>query len=165
MSKILKYILFRTVLVIITLHTIIPHPHSDELTEEEHFELHEKSNSLIGIIRLAFHESDDESLDNLIYTQYESVKKIDSKHKYPTVSLFNTIQSIVEKRESEKIVKSNTNSFNKLLFLILSNSWSYLIGSTLLATIFLRVKSNSMKSASCHLYSSSFPGNNQRSHR
>jgi len=120
MSEILKYVLFRTVLVIITLHTIIPHPHSDELTGEEHFELHKKSNSLIGIIRLAFHESDDESLDNLIFTQYESVKKIDSKHKYPEVSLFNNNQSIIEKRETEEIVKSNTNNFNRLLFVKLN---------------------------------------------
>ena len=106
--------------MIITLHTIIPHPHSDELTKEEHFELHKKSNSLIGIIRLAFHESDDESLDNLIYTQYESVKKINSKHKYPEVSLFNNIQSIIEIRETGEIVKSNTNNFNKLLFVKLN---------------------------------------------
>ncbi len=120
MTKILKYILFRAVLVIITLHTVIPHPHSDELTEEEHFELHKKSNSLIGIIRLAFHESNDESLDNLVFAQYESVKKIDSKYKYPKVSLFNNIQSIVEKREPEKIVKSNTNNFNRLFFVKLN---------------------------------------------
>jgi quinol monooxygenase YgiN len=120
MNKILKYILFRTVLVIITLHTIIPHPHSDELTEEEHSELHKNSNSLFGIIRLAFHESGDESLDNLIYTQYESVNKVDSKHTYPKVSLFNNIQSIVEKRETKKTVKSSTNNFNRLLFVKLN---------------------------------------------
>ena len=120
MSKILKYILFKTVLIIIALHSVIPHPHSDELTEEKHFELHKKSNSLFGFIRLTFHDNDDESLDNLIYIQYESVKKIDSKHKYPKLSLFNNIQSIVEKRESEKIVKSNTNNFNKLLFVKLN---------------------------------------------
>lgn len=116
MNKILKYILFRFVLIVIVLHAIIPHPHSDELTQEKHSELHKNSNSLFGIIKLAFHESDDESLDNLIYTQYESVKKIDSKHTYPNVSLLNNFQSIIEKRETEKIVKSNTNNFNRLLF-------------------------------------------------
>ena len=112
--------LFRTVLIIVTLHAIIPHPHSDELTEEKHFELHKKTNSLIGIISLAFHESDDENLDNLVFAQFESVKKIDSKSKYPKVSLLNNIQSIVEKRELEKIVKSNTNNFNRLLFVKLN---------------------------------------------
>lgn len=120
MNKILKYILFRFVLIVIVLHAIIPHPHSDELTEEEHSELHKNSSSLFGIVKLAFHESDDESLDNLIYTQYESVKKIDCKHTYPNVSLLNNIQSIVEKRETEKIVKSNANNFNKLLFVKLN---------------------------------------------
>jgi len=120
MSEILKYILFRTVLVIITLHTIIPHPHSDELTGEEHFELHKKSNSLIGIIRLVFHESDDESLDNLIFAKYESVKKIDSKHKYPKVSIFDNTTSIVGKIVTRKIVKWNTSNFNRLLFVKLN---------------------------------------------
>jgi quinol monooxygenase YgiN len=120
MSKILKYILFRTVFVIITLHAIIPHPHSDELTEEEHLELHKKSNSLIGIIRLAFHETDDENLDNLIFARYESVKKIDFKHKHPKVSTFENTTSIVGKIATEKTVKWNTNNFDKLLFVKLN---------------------------------------------
>ena len=120
MSKILKYILFRIVLVIITLHTIIPHPHSDELTEEKHFELHNESNSLIGFIRLTFHESNDENLDNLIFAEYESDKKLDSKCKYPKVSIFNNRQSLVGKRETGKIVKRNTHNFNRLLFVKLN---------------------------------------------
>jgi len=120
MSKILKYILFRAVLVIITLHAVIPHPHSDKLTVEEHFKLHKESNSLIGIISLAFHESDDESLDNLIFAKYESVKKIDSKHKYPKVAIFDYTTSIVGKIVAKKIVKWNTNNFNRLLFVKLN---------------------------------------------
>ena len=120
MSKILKYILFRIVLVIITLHTIIPHPHSDELTEEKHFELHNESNSLIGFIILTFHESNDENLDNLIFAEYESDKKLDSKCKYPKVSIFNNRQFLVGKRETEKIVKRNTHNFNRLLFVKLN---------------------------------------------
>jgi hypothetical protein len=120
MSKILKYILFRTVLIVIALHTVIPHPHSDELTKEKHFEFHKKSNSLFGIIRLAFHESNDDNLDNLIFVQNESVKKIDSKHKYPIVSLINNIQPNVEKRETEKIIESNTNNFYRLFFVKLN---------------------------------------------
>jgi len=120
MIKIFEKILFNSVLVLILLHTIIPHPHSDELTEEKHFELHQKSNSLIGIIKLAFHESNDNNLDNLIFAQYDSAKKIGSKYKYPKISLFNNTQSIVEKRETEKIVKSNTNNFKRLLFVKLN---------------------------------------------
>jgi len=120
MIAVLKYILFRIVLVVITLHTIIPHPHSSELTEEKHLELHKKSNSLIGIIRLAFHESEDESLDNLIYAQYESVKKIDSKHKYPKVTIFENKISLLGKVVTRKIVEWNTNNFDKLLFVKLN---------------------------------------------
>jgi hypothetical protein len=120
MVKLFKKILFNSVLVVILLHTVIPHPHSDELTEEKHFELHKKSNSLIGIIRLAFHESDDENLDNLIFAQYESVNKTDSKPKYPKVLLFNKTPSLTVKRETEKIVKWNTDNFNRLLFVKLN---------------------------------------------
>ncbi len=120
MKEVLKYILFRTVLIIIALHAIIPHPHSDELSGQKHLELHEKSNSLIGIIRLAFHENNDENLDNLIFTQFESVKKIDSKHKFPRVSIFNNTTLVVGNIVTEKIVKKNTNNFNKLLFVKLN---------------------------------------------
>ncbi len=120
MCKILEYILFRVVLVIITLHTFIPHPHSDELTKEKHFELHKNSNSLFGLIRLAYHESNDDSLDNITFAQYESVKNINAKHKYPKVSLFNKIQSNIEKKETEKIVKSNTNNTDRLFFVKLN---------------------------------------------
>lgn len=120
MSKILKYILFRTVLIVIVLHAIIPHPHSDELTEEKHFELHKESNSIIGFIRLTLHESDDKNLDNLIFAEYESVKNLDSKCKNPKISIFNNIQSLVEERETEKILKWNTNNFDKFLFVKLN---------------------------------------------
>jgi hypothetical protein len=120
MVNFFKKILFNSVLVLILLHTCIPHPHSHELTEKEHFEFHKKSNSLIGIISLAFHESDDENLDNLIFTQYESVKKIDSKHKYPKVSIFDNTTSRVGKIVAKKIVKWNTNNFNRLLFVKLN---------------------------------------------
>ena len=120
MRKILKYILFRTVLVIIIFHTIIPHPHSDELTEEKHLEFHKNSKSLIGILRLAFHESNDENLDNLIFAQYESVEKIDLKHKDLKVSIFDDASSIVGKRARGKIIKWNTNNFNNVLFVKLN---------------------------------------------
>jgi len=120
MSKILKYILFRTVLIVIALHAVIPHPHSDELTEEKHFELHQNSNTLIGIIRLTFHESNDENLDNLIFVQLERTKKLDYKCKYPKTSNLNRSLSITKERETEKIVVSSINNFNSLLFVKLN---------------------------------------------
>lgn len=120
MNKVLKYILFRAALVIITLHTIIPHPHADKLTKEKHLELHKESNSFIGLIRLVFHESDDESLDNLIFAKYEGVNKIDNKYKYPKVSMFNNTHSVIEKKETENKIKCNTNNFDRLLFVKLN---------------------------------------------
>lgn len=118
MIKILKYLFFRTILVIISLHAIIPHPHSNELTKEKHVELHKKSNSFIGIIRLVFHESDDEILDDLIFAQFQTIKKSDNKYKYPTLSIVNKIQFIVEKTEKGKKIKWNANNFDRLHFVI-----------------------------------------------
>ncbi len=120
MNKILKYLLFRIVLVVITLHAIIPHPHSYELTKAKHLELHKNSNSLVGIIRLAFHESNDENLDHLLYAQYEIVKKTDSKYTYPKLFIFNKDLFIVENIETEKIEQSNITNFKKLLFVKLN---------------------------------------------
>ena len=118
MSKLLKYILLNTVVVIVTLHSVVPHPHSNELTEENHLELHKKANSLIGLIRFAFHESNDEGLDSLIYAQYgfECIKKIDTKLKCPKVSLLNSIPSNVQKREAGNPVISITTDFKRLFF-------------------------------------------------
>lgn len=113
MNKILKYILFRTVLVIITLHTIIPHPHSIELTDENHIELHKKSNSIIGIIKLVLHESDDESLDNLIICQNANVNKVNSKFKNPAALIINKTNLIIE--EKEKTIQWYSNDFIGLI--------------------------------------------------
>lgn len=111
-----KYILFKVVLVVITLHTIVSHPHSEELTKEKHLELHKNANSLIGIIRLTLHESNDESLDNLVYTSYECLKKIDFKVKHPDVSTFNDFSFIVHEKETSELIISNTDNFKILLF-------------------------------------------------
>ncbi len=122
MSNILKYILFRIVLVIVTLHTIIPHPHSNELTNEKHSEIHQKSNSLIGIIRLAFHESNDENLDNLVYAQYGNVTKLNSINKFPKISILNDSHFEIENRKTEKRVSVRINDLNKILFVKLNGS-------------------------------------------
>ncbi len=126
MNKILRYILFRTVLVIITLHTVIPHPHSDELTNEEHFEIHQKSDFLIGIIRLVFHESNDENLDNLIYAKYKSVKNTNFKNpnSNPNIPILNDLRFGIKERKTEKKVSLVINDFKKIFFAKL-NSLNY----------------------------------------
>lgn len=116
MRKIISDILFSLVLGVITLHAAIPHPHSNELTEEEHFELHENTDSIVGLLRLTFHESEDDNLDNLIFTQYESAKKIELKHLNPTALFSDSPLTIVEKAKTSKALARNTDNFIKLLF-------------------------------------------------
>lgn len=40
---------------ILLLHSFLPHSHHDELSEEEHIEVHEEAVTLLDFIRLAFH--------------------------------------------------------------------------------------------------------------
>lgn len=102
MSKVLKYILFRTALVIIVLHTFIPHPNSNKLTDEKHSEIHQKSSCLIGIIRLAFHENNDESLDNLVSVQLKKSSTFNYKHPKLYSSLIKRQFTIKEKHLKKK---------------------------------------------------------------
>lgn len=115
MRKIISDILFSLVLGVITLHAAIPHPHSNELTEKEHFELHKKTHSIVGFLKLTFHESEDENLDNLIFTQYESAKKIEGKHSNPVATCSDSLLTIVEKAKTSKAPAWKTDNFIKLL--------------------------------------------------
>ncbi|VAV84537.1 hypothetical protein MNBD_BACTEROID02-1609 [hydrothermal vent metagenome] len=118
--KILRRILFNTVLVVILLHTFIPHPHSDEMTKKEHIKLHNTSNSLYSILKNAFHESNDESLDNLIVAQYHIANKTKHTYPYPTIAIkdfypLGNVKTIVRKR----VIRSIDN-FNKLFIVKLN---------------------------------------------
>ncbi|MCF6213820.1 MAG: hypothetical protein L3J45_07335 [Flavobacteriaceae bacterium] len=79
MVEIIKKILFKSVLIIILLHALIPHKHSDEMSKEEHFEFHQDNVGFINILKIFFHESDDENLDNLYFVQYNLDKPQQNK--------------------------------------------------------------------------------------
>jgi len=120
MYEILKFILFRTVLIVVALHAIITHPHENELTLEKHLKLHQESNSLIGIIRLAFHENNDENLDNLMFVKFENVKKLNYNLTYSTTSSLNSTLPTEIERKTKKTNNSSIDNFNKLLFVKLN---------------------------------------------
>lgn len=119
-SKTVLQLLFSTAIVIIALHNLIPHLHSSKLSKEEHFQLHHQSNSVIGLIRLALHESGEDNLVNLIYTQNEGLKKIDFKHKNPIYGLINYTSLPKGLVLRAKTIKWNTDNFNNLLFVRLN---------------------------------------------
>ena len=100
----IKKILFNSVLAVILLHTFIPHPHSDEMTEKQHSALHENSDTLFGIITIAFHESNDKDLDNLIVAQYDRVTKNIIKHQYSPIATPYGNFSIIENKIVGKIL-------------------------------------------------------------
>ncbi len=120
MNTILKYILFRIVLVVIVLHAIIPHPHSDEISKEKHVVIHQESNSLIGIIRLAFHENNDEYLDNLVVFPVKNIKTLDDKTSFSSVAILSTLFPEREVHNSKKETLTYHNDFHKNLFVKLN---------------------------------------------
>lgn len=87
MNKIFKNILFNSALAVILLHTIIPHPHSEEMVAKAHIKLHTNSHSIYGILRLIFHESNDENLDSLVIAQYNIGKKTNVDNQFPEINI------------------------------------------------------------------------------
>ncbi len=115
MNKLIQNILFKSVLVIILLHIGIPHPHADELTTEEHLKLHKNSKSLLGYLKFAFHEIEDDNLDNLICLESNKTISID---KIITPFIFNnSIKFKIEfyKKTIEQKLK-NAPKLNNILF-------------------------------------------------
>lgn len=70
-----RSILFGLPLLIIGLHTFIPHTHEDHLSREEHQLIHLEKNSLLDILKLLFHQSQDEALDHLVLDDKEGTVK------------------------------------------------------------------------------------------
>jgi prenyltransferase beta subunit len=120
MIRLIKEILFHSVLVVIVLHAFIPHPHSYEMTEKEHIAFHENSNTLFETISIAFHESNDENLDNLIVAQYDIVKINKITYQYTSIAILYSPFSEIEKKTVEKITQTNTDSPNKLFIVKLN---------------------------------------------
>jgi len=73
----LRKILFFNVVVVMVLHTLIPHKHHGEMTDEEHNITHNKANEIIDIIRLAFHQGSSNNLDYYTLSEPLSLSKID----------------------------------------------------------------------------------------
>lgn len=107
MHKIFRNILFHSALLVILLHTVIPHPHSEDLGLKEHHKLHSNSHSIYGVLRLIFHESNDENLDSLVFAQYNIDKKIkvENQHLAIAITYFNT--SKIVNKKVYKNLKSN----------------------------------------------------------
>lgn len=75
MKNFFKYTFFSFSLAIIILHTIVPHPHSTELSPSEHILIHKDTDSFFGWMKMVFHEIDDDNLDFLYCSQYRNQKK------------------------------------------------------------------------------------------
>jgi len=105
---------------VILLHTFIPHPHFDEMTEKEHIALHKNSNKLFDIISISFHESNNENLDNLLVAQYDIVKRNKITYQNSTIAILYSTFSVIEKTTVEKITQTNTDSPNKLFIVKLN---------------------------------------------
>lgn len=114
MIKIVNKIFFNTAVIVILLHASIAHLHANEMTEKQHSAMHNNANTLIGIISLGFHESNDENLDNVVTVHYDTseVKSINPPQ-FATISHLRTF-SHVEQSISKSIVVTNVEISNCL---------------------------------------------------
>lgn len=117
MGKFFRNILFNAALAVILLHTIIPHPHSGDMAEKEHIELHDNSDSLYGILRFVFHENNDENLDSLVFAQYNIDNKTKIKWQCPEINITHFQTSKIVNKTVYKNLKSNLNK----LFIVTLN--------------------------------------------
>ncbi len=129
MTEIIKRLLFKSVVVILLLHACIPHKHRGEMTETAHLKLHQDNDSLIDILKIVFHEGDDEYLDNLFF----------EKNKFDTSTQYFNNQSQKNITEDVKILRNNIQLFGK------SDSWTC-------SNIFI-VKLNGLRAPPTTLYS------------
>ena len=107
MYKIFRNILFHSALLVILLHTIIPHPHSEDLRLKEHSIIHSNSHSIYGVLRLIFHESNDENLDSLVFYQYSIDKKIKVENQNLAIDITYFNASKIVNKKVYKNLKSN----------------------------------------------------------
>jgi len=70
-QNIIKKSMFNTVLILVLLHSFIPHRHADEMSDSEHSFFHQNSDSFIDFFENIFHENDDSNLDDLLFLRSE----------------------------------------------------------------------------------------------
>lgn len=94
MIRFLKYIFMYPVLLLIMLHTFIPHAFSNSLPVTNHVEIHKESHhNLLGLFGLIFHEKHEKNLHDLNTFQ---VKVLNDFSKPDLTSLFHPgLQEIV----------------------------------------------------------------------
>ncbi len=75
-----KNILFINVVVILLLHSFIPHKHHNEMAYEEHYIVHENANGIIDLIGLVLHEGSSENLETIILSKENVMKDIERSY-------------------------------------------------------------------------------------
>lgn len=112
MIEIIKKLLFKSVVVVLLLHACIPHKHRDEMSEKAHIKIHQDNDSLIDILKIVFHEGDDEYLDNLFFAKnnYDvSPQFFSNQHpdKKGSPAIKNCIKGVQLHRKPDNCIYSN----------------------------------------------------------
>jgi len=111
-KKGIQSVLFKCVVVIVLLHTCIPHRHREEMSEKAHIKLHQNNDNLIGILKIVFHEGYDEYLDNLFFAKNNyDVSPQYFSNQYPdkngSPAIKNCIKGVQLYRKSDNCIDSN----------------------------------------------------------
>lgn len=72
----IRFIMFLEAVMVILLHTFIPHVHHGEMTFESNLKAHAKAHTIFEILGLKFHKHLSGDLTNYTLSQSSSLKKI-----------------------------------------------------------------------------------------
>lgn len=73
----IRNILFFHVVVILILHTLIPHKHHSEMTYQEHYSSHTNAKGIFGFISLVFQNGSTDTLPYFIFSEQNYLNKFE----------------------------------------------------------------------------------------
>ncbi len=115
----IKNILLINVVVIIFLHSLVPHMHHMEMTFVDHKKAHENANDILDYLGLVFHEGVNYNLENFVSEESGRFKNFDSRDLNLLVNSCYTKNDILYSHENPFLRTLHQNSLTE--FIKLSN--------------------------------------------
>jgi len=111
MINFFKNILFGCVLIVLLFHITIPHTMDAEMSNAEHFALHQNSRTIIDFLKLGFHDNANINFDNLPNNAL-------IVHNFPITIIKKYCNGWVGKLVRNKEYYKNINTYSKNYFIV-----------------------------------------------
>ncbi len=115
MYRIIRKILSKSVLIVVLFHALIHHSQADQMSVDGHIDIHQNSSSLFGIIKIVFHESKHDNLDNIVS---RNINKAVSSYNYflPILLAVKWIDIVPVNSAEEKLSVNNEINYSKVFY-------------------------------------------------